>query len=502
MESSIRKLSARSAALITAGVTFAYFLPVLGYGFVNWDDDGMLLENLHFRQLRGDNLKWMATTLYQGTYQPLSWLIDGLIYALRGLDPAAYHAANLLLHAAVAGLFCLVASRLLARARPPSRDEPACGLAAALLFALHPLQAESAAWVTAEGDLLASLFFMSAVLVYVSGRIDSRRLAATWLLFLLSGLSRWKGVSLPFVLLILDAYPLRRRAFAEKIPLFLLSAALVAVNALAKAQANRYGSHLDPGAACVGFILFLSKWLAPMRLMPVYDVAAAGNSLGISGVLAAVGVLALTAGFVVLRRRWPAGLAGWAFYLLALAPILAFSSSDGPIHMHDMHAYLACMGFPLLAAAGLERALDRASRPTAVFAIALALLLALGAQARVQAGVWRDSETLWRHALAIEPTRNDAIYRLGRVLQDEGRYDEAISLLRAQARTAPDMARANLVGLYVRRAEKEAAQRRWPEAAASYRAAAALAPESRTIKESLAQAEKERASSAPVPPGF
>jgi hypothetical protein len=437
-----------------------------------------------------ENIKWMATTIDKATYQPLAWLLDGIIYVVcGGLKPAAYHAASLCLHASISGLLCLVASRLFQLAQPKSKYAPACGLFAALLFSLHPLQAESVSWAASNCDLLASIFFAGAVLVYISGRIDAKRLAACWFLFLLSGLSRWKGVSLPLLLLILDAYPLKRRALAEKIPFFILSGAIIAINGLAKSRGFHYVTEFRPSGTLIGIMLFLSKWLAPVRLMPVYEIGGASNPIGLSAASAAVAVVALTTGLVVLRKRLPSLLAAWVFYLLALAPILVFAEKGAPIYMHDMHSYLACMGFALVVGAGLCLLFNRFTNPLPLFVVSVLLVLALGVKGRAQSGIWRNSEILWRNTLAIEPTSRIAILRLCMTLEDQGRNDEALALIRNQWKFDPFAARFNLVELYQRVSMAHAAAGRWPAALEAIRAAAALDPQSEVLQKNVQRAE-------------
>lgn len=391
---------------LAAGAAAACFLPVLRHGFVNWDDDVVLSHP----SLGSLDPRWMLTSVYSATWQPLTWLVDSSLVAAFGRAPAVFHTANLALHCAASALLFLVARRLYALACVPRARAETAALFAALLLAVHPLSAEPAAWVSAKGDLLSAVFFLGAVLAYLSGALDARRRGLVFALFVLSCLARWKGALLPAALMILDEYPLRRRAPAEKVPFLAVSAAVVAANALAKSRAYGYAGALRPLEAGAGLVLFATKWLAPVKLLPVYEVGAG------AGVWPLLGAAALTGGLVLLRRRRPELLAAWAFFCAALAPVLLFSAPGEPLALHDYHAYLACAGFAALAGAGLAR----------VPAAGWLLVAGLAFGARAQALVWRDSETLWRATLAKAPASPHALFRLSLELQRQGRFEEAL----------------------------------------------------------------------------
>src|SRR3989454_3713901 len=159
--------------LLIAVVTFAAFLPALHNQFVNWDDDKNFLENPHYRGLGWTQLSWMWTT-HLGHYIPLTWMTFGLDYLLWGMNPRGYHLTNLLLHAANAVVFFFITRRILTRALPsPSERGHALTVSAgvaALLFALHPLRAESVAWATERRDLLLGRFLLLTILSHLRAR--------------------------------------------------------------------------------------------------------------------------------------------------------------------------------------------------------------------------------------------------------------------------------------------------------------------------------------------
>ena len=165
------------AALVVA-VSVMAFLPTLSAGFVNWDDDVNFTTNMGFRGLGAAQLRWMFTTTLLGHWIPLTWLTLGANYALGGMDPWGYHLVNVLVHAAAAGVFFLVARRLLAVALDGPAGAIDLGAAlAALVFGAHPLRVESVAWITERRDVLCALFYMLTVLAYLRGVEDGRMLA-------------------------------------------------------------------------------------------------------------------------------------------------------------------------------------------------------------------------------------------------------------------------------------------------------------------------------------
>src|SRR2546422_2164398 len=233
-------------------VVLTCFLPTLGNDFVAWDDDLNFTENPNCRGLSWSNLRWMLTTVHGGHYQPLSWMTLGLDYVVWGMNPVGYHLTNLLLHAANAVLFYFMALRLLRASVPGGHADGSWALTlgsgfATLLFAVHPLRAESVAWITERRDVLSGLFYLAAVVAYLrdcDGAVPEGRRTRKWYwaslgLFALALLSKAMAVTLPVILLALDAYPLRRlgavgggwpwaslRAVVmEKLPFFLLSLA-------------------------------------------------------------------------------------------------------------------------------------------------------------------------------------------------------------------------------------------------------------------------------------
>jgi Flp pilus assembly protein TadD len=451
-------------ALATAVV----FLPVLRAGFVNWDDPVNLLENPDYRGLGWRQLRWMLTANVMGHWIPVTWLTLGADFAVWGMNPFGYHLTNLLLHSVSAALFYLVSRRLLALAMPAaSRGVLVLGaVVAALAFAVHPLRVESVAWITERRDLTSGLFFLLTILAYLKAHERPPAVRAGFRLAALGAAalalaSKSIVMGLPLALLILDAYPLRRlgpRArdwwsaqawpvWREKIPFALLALGAAAVAYLAQRSAG----HLTPVDAAdrIGMVAYnvwfhVWKTVAPLKLGPIYELPPRVNPLELPYLLSAAGALGITAAVWLLRRRWPAGLAVWAFYLVMLAPVAGIVHTGNHLGA-DRNTYVPCMGFALLfgaLAATVVRAWRRGALRTPIVAVSVGIGalwiggLALGA--RAQSSVWRDSETLWRYAITVDPGCAICHHNLGIILASRGDLTGAQALLDRAIGLRPD----------------------------------------------------------------
>lgn len=453
-------------------LTAAVFLPSLGGDFLAWDDDVFIRDNILFRGFGWSRIRWMFTTTYSGLYMPLTWLSYAVDHALWGLDPAGYHLTNLLLHAANAVLLYLVALRLLVPGRGEEGDASSAHAAAALaalLWSLHPLRVESVAWATERRDVLSTLFFLGTILAYLKAQASGpgkayyrRWLAAAAGTYVLSLLSKGMGITLPAVLLILDVYPLRRiprparwlspetRAVWTEKALFALPALLAAgVGIYAQREAGtidylvRDRTAAQAAAqALIGTAFYVKANLLPVGLLPLYEqrpVAPLGAaSLASAGLVGLATVL-----MIALRRRWPAGLAGWAYYLITLAPVSGLVQY-GPQAMADRYSYVPGLAWPLWIGGGVLwlGSASRADRRPYRAAVALcgAAILVLSALTVKQIRVWSDTETLWAHVLAGDPDSVVALVNLGTLLQAEGDAPGAERRFRRAAALSPGAA--------------------------------------------------------------
>jgi hypothetical protein len=423
----VKHADAGAAALCAFAAAWV-FHPILAHGFVNLEDYWLIAANPHLRELNRAELKWMFTSLEYGTYQPLGWLSYALLYAWRELNPAVYHLASWLAHAACTSMFFFTGLRVLRRAGRDGTSALLAAAAATILWAVHPMRVEPVAWATGLPDLLATFFFLAAVLAYL------RSCAGLCLvLYLVSSLFRWKGVSLPVVLLALDFFVLRRAftraVWLEKLPFIALAAAFSALNARSKLLLAP-GHAFDVGLqALAGPVFHLSKLLLPVHLTVDYWIAP-------SPLLAAAFVL-LTAGAWYVRRSRPAVLGAWICFVAALLPGLLMSFR-GAVAAHDRSTYLPALSLHVALAAGLCAVLRSGPRiRAATFGAAALVGLGFAALSRAQLPVWRDSESLWRHVLTEPAAPDYAHLSLAYALLEQGRRKEATAELREQLRLYP-----------------------------------------------------------------
>jgi protein O-mannosyl-transferase len=458
----------RAAPLALALVTAVVFAPVLRAGFVDWDDPINFLENPYYRGLGWPQLRWMLTANVMGHWIPVTWLTLGADFAVWGMNPFGYHLTNLLLHSASAALFYFVSQRLLGLAMPAaSPGILSLGAAvAALYFAVHPLRVESVAWITERRDLTSGLFFLLTILAYLKAHERPPAVRAVWRLAALGAAalalaSKSIVMGLPLVLLILDAYPLGRLGprvrdwssaqawpvWREKIPFALLAVGTAAAAYLVQ-RSTGYLTPADPsgriGVVAYNVWFHIWKTVAPLNLGPIYELPPRVNPLEPPYLLSAAGGLAITAAVWLLRRRWPAGLAIWAFYLVMLAPVTGIVHTGNHLGA-DRNTYVPCMGFALLVGAlavtvvlAWRRGVLRAPIVAMALGVVAIWIGGLALTARAQSFVWHDSETLWRYAIEVDPGCAICHHNLGTSLGRRGAWAEAQALLERAIVLRPD----------------------------------------------------------------
>ncbi|MCZ6563772.1 MAG: tetratricopeptide repeat protein [Deltaproteobacteria bacterium] len=446
----------------------AAFLPALQNGFV-WDDDRNFLLNPHYRGLGLDELRWMFTPFW-GHYTPLTWLTLGLDYLLWGMDPWGYHLSNVLLHVATAVAFYFLTIQLLRLATGDGGKDKAlwAGAAfAALFFAVHPLRVESVAWITERRDVLSGLFYVLTILAYLRA-VDRVGQGARWywvsvVLFACALLSKAMAISLPVVLLILDVYPLRRlggpvgwwsasarHVYTEKIPFVLLAGVASAValaalfHTLGTSSSMDWVSPLDRlSISGYGLGFYLWKTVAPLTLSPLYELPIKINPWSPTFIWNYILVLIFIVATFALRHRLPGLLAAWLAYVVILLPVIGIVQNGDHIAA-DRYTYLACLGWAIMAGAGIFYCWRlwvrrRIGLRTFVFinGVAVMVVVGLGGLTWKQTQIWHNSERLWRHAVSAGPESKKAHYNLGNALLKRGELGEAIKHYREVLRIYP-----------------------------------------------------------------
>ncbi len=446
-------------SLALAALLGVVYRPLFANAFV-WDDWATVVGTRDQRAWGWNGVRWAFGSFVMGHYQPLTSLSHTLGERLFGESPGASHAVNLGLHALNAGLFALVGASLLAHARPDwtVRRRTVASLLAAALFALHPLRVESVAWSTERRDVLSAAFVLGSLACYLARARARRRgawYAASLGLFALALLSKAQAV-LPAVLLVLDAYPLRRvggttpgerwaglaRLVPEKLPFLALAAGAAAVALRAQAASGALldlGAH-SPGArlaqAAYGLVFYLRATFA-VTFSPLYERPVPLEPGASRFALSALAGVLLLAALLRFGRGRPALAAAATTYLLFLLPVLGLFQSGVQL-VADRYSYLATLGFALVAAAAFVHWVDRATRPRKVLAWAgVALVLAgWGTLSHRQARVWRDDEAVWRQVLSLGPSAL-ASNNLGQILAARGQYAEAVTCLRRSLEIVP-----------------------------------------------------------------
>jgi protein O-mannosyl-transferase len=445
----------RSRAALALGLALLVLVAYEGVrhcGFVAFDDDQFIYRNPHVRQgLTWAGLRWAfgADLLFHSPYadgwMPITVLSRMVDVELYGLNPAGHHLTNLLLHAAnVILVFLLLDAFTAARCR-------SAFVAAAL--AVHPLTVESVAWVTERKDVLSGLLWTLTLIAY--GRFVERRSPAAYATTLgvmaVGLMAKPSLMPLPFVLLALDYWPLRRlrtgwnaraagRLLAEKVPFMLLSVAAGVVNVVAHHRrgdlATAEGVPLEPRIANAAWSLVVYLWdvVAPIRLAVFYPFLE--RSLWSAWTLAALAFVGLVSWLVARNAaRHPYLATGWLWYLLALAPVIGIAQVGAQARA-DRYMYFALVGVGIIAAWG---AVDVAARRPVLRPLlpwtAAAILLTWTALTRAQVRRWDSTVTLFSHAVAVTENNALAHMNLARALAKQGdaagaerHYREAIRI--------------------------------------------------------------------------
>jgi len=445
-ESDRKAAFAICAGLIVA--VFCVFGQVVHHDFISVDDDYYVYRNpVVMRGLTWEGIGWAFTHAHAANWHPLTWLSHMLDCQLYGLRAGGHHITNVLLHAANAVLLFLLLRRMTHALWP--------GAFVAALFALHPLRVESVAWVAERKDVLSGLFFMLTTWAYIlyTARQSWWRYALVMLCFALGLMSKPMLVTLPFVLLLLDYWPLRRlqratfpKLILEKLPLLVLVAASCALTIWAQRQvgAIKTGAELATpwrlANAAVSYVVYIVQMVFPHRLAAYYPHY--GTQLPLLEVVGAVLLLALvTVAVIFWGRRFTYLPVGWFWYVGMLVPVIGLVQVGAQAHA-DRYTYLPQIGLYLVVIFGLADLSKRWS-PSARFALALAgaiCLVVLAICTWRQTRYWRNSEVLWTRALECNPDSSWIEKVLADVLSDKGRIDEALVHYRRGAEISPNYA--------------------------------------------------------------
>jgi Flp pilus assembly protein TadD len=415
-------------------INLLVYAPVRQYGFVNLDDPPYVTKNPNVTSgLTWHNVAWAFTTGHEANWHPLTWLSHMLDVQLFGLNPGAHHLTNLLFHIANTLLLFWILFRLTG----------ALGRSTfvAALFGVHPSHVESVAWVAERKDVLSTFFGMLTLWAYVLyvRQPHFTRYLTLLALFAIGLMAKPMLVTLPFVMLLLDFWPLRRISFEtrselpklvrEKIPLLILSAASSVVTIIAQ-QSGGAIAKLDAvplthraANACIAYFTYLRKMFWPEGLAVFYPTPAAVSDWWLA---AAFGLIAISILSIWAAQKWPYIPVGWFWYLGTLLPVIGLVQV-GKQAMADRYTYVPMVGLLLIVAFGVTDAL--AASPVRKLVLVtgggLAIITSI-LVANAQVRYWSSTRTLWEHTVNVTIENSVAHYTLADALVNEGRVDEAI----------------------------------------------------------------------------
>ena len=445
-----RNREAACLGVLLLAATIALYYPVHRFEFLNYDDKLYVTENIYVRSgLHWDTVQWAFTTFHASNWHPLTWLSHALDYQLFALEPAGHHDVNLALHAVnVLLLFWIL-----------QRATGYLGRSAmvAALFALHPINIQSVAWVAERKNILSMLFFLLALGAYQSyGRVPRfGRYLLVALFYVLGLMAKPQVITLPFVLLLWDYWPLQRmfpaeygakapphRSLAallwEKLPLFVIAAGSAAITMRAQRMGGAmkgYPWTIRLENAIVSYVRYLQKAFWPDRFAVMYPHP--GSALAFSQVLASLAFLIGITALVVAHRRRRYLFVGWFWFLVTMVPMIGLVQV-GVQAMADRYAYLPLVGLFIAVCWGVaEWCSLRHISMRVEAAVSLAAVLLLAAITHRELQYWTDSETLWLHALQVTRGNYIAEDNLGQVLVTRGEIDRGVQHFRSAVEMEP-----------------------------------------------------------------
>ena len=456
------------ASALTVAAVAAYW-QVRNFRFVNFDDAEYVVENSHVNTgLTWQNVVWAFTKYHSCNWHPLTWISHMLDCQIFGMDARWHHGVNLALHVASTLLLFFILKQ--------ATGGIWRSVFVAGAFALHPLHVESVAWISERKDVLSTLFWMLTMWAYLqyARKPSLWRYLATAFVFALGLMSKPMLVTLPFVLLLMDYWPLQRLSFGrrtaqtlpdssqpsdgglwrrlpewgrvmlEKVPLVILagisSAITVVVQSKTVAPLGMIALHVRIANACTSYVMYISKMFWPSRLAVLYPHPLDKIQIW-PAVVAALLLVGITVLVFITSRRYRHLAVGWFWYLGTLVPVIGLVQV-GAQSMADRYTYVPLIGLFIMIAWGLPDLLAKWRHGRALLTVASpAILLALGILTWFQSAHWRDSLALFAHASAVTKDNYMVDNYLGSEMRRRGQIEQALVLYERAVQFDPNYAR-------------------------------------------------------------
>ncbi|MBN1131325.1 MAG: tetratricopeptide repeat protein [Chitinispirillaceae bacterium] len=444
-----KKSSTYGVMGILAVITIIVYHGVLGNDFINYDDDVYVTSNNNLHAgLSWKNIKWAFTSTHANNWHPVTWLSHMVDVSMHDLNPAGHHLTNLILHTiATAVLFLFLYS---------STGNLFPSALTATLFSIHPVHVESVAWVAERKDVLSALFCFLALLAYAhyARKPKVYRYALVVVLFAFGIMAKPMLVSLPIILLLVDFWPLQRvkrdvkiyrQLLLEKVPFFLMAAASSAITLIAQQEAignfSRISLVLRVSNAVISYGIYLKQAIWPFDLSIFYPY----RQYPVYIVVLCLLLIGITSGMVIwagLKKKF--FLTGWLWYLLTLIPVIGLIQVGDQAHA-DRYTYLPLIGIFVVFSWWLNDFLNLfGSKKNIVAGIVILLAISVLSPITVkQIERWKDSITLFSHAINVIPGNYLAYNNLGVALEQNDRINEAISSYKKALDIEPSYADAH-----------------------------------------------------------
>jgi len=467
--------------------TFAIYSQIQDHEFINFDDDLYITNNLNVQAgLTSESVEWAFTTFTLGNWFPVTWFSHMLDYQLYGLHAKGHHLTSLFFHITNSLLLFLILFRMTGAIWQSAF--------VAAIFAFHPLNVESVSWAAERKNVLSALFWLLTMWAYIhyAAKPTIKSYGLVFLFFTLGLMSKPMLVTLPFVLLLLDYWPLRRLKFGqeresnevlekniakksevlqlvlEKIPLFLLTTGLSIITFIAQKSlgAMNYAESLTFSTsvtnAMVSYLEYLGKIIWPRGLSILYPHP--GNTLAVwKGILCGIALVGITIISIRLIRKAPYFAVGWFWYLGTLVPVIGIVQVGGQA-MADRYTYIPLIGIFIIVAWGVPELISKWHYKEKVLSISVGIIIfTLLITTWRQVSHWKNSITIFKHAIRVtdkkHPTFAIAYNNLGVVLFAKQKNEEAISHYKMALELNPDSAVAhnNLgIALFTKQKNEEA----------------------------------------------